>query len=191
MTEQHDDLLRQTRSGDRAALEQLLERHLPRLRAFVRARVGPRLQGRESCSDLVQSACREVLAALPDIEYRGEAEFRSFLFRAAWRKIVDRARFHNAEARDPDRERSLDIGDEDLALASFLTPSRDLQSREELGALEAAFDRLPEEYREVIIMRHIVGSSYAEIAGDLQRSEGAVRNLVYRGLARLSMLLPP
>ena len=191
MAEDHDELLRQTRSGDPEALEQMLARYLPRLRAFVRARAGSRLRQLESCSDLVQSACRDVLSALPSFEFRGEAEFRSFLFRAAWRKIVDHARWHGAQARDAGRRETFDDGGEDPSLASLLTPSQDLQSREELRAIEQALDRLPEEYREAIVLRRIAGMSYAEIAEELERSEGAVRNLVCRGLARLSGFLEP
>jgi DNA-directed RNA polymerase specialized sigma24 family protein len=48
--------------GDQLAIEALLERHLPGLRAFVRLRAGPAVRTRESTTDVVQSACREVLA---------------------------------------------------------------------------------------------------------------------------------
>ena len=47
--------------GDAAAIGQLLEQHLPRLRAFVRLRMGAQLRARESASDIVQSTCREIL----------------------------------------------------------------------------------------------------------------------------------
>ena len=57
--------------------------------------------------------------------------------------------------------------------------------------VEAALDRLPVEYREAVVRRRIAGLSYAEIAEELGRSEGAVRNLVCRGLARLSGFLEP
>jgi RNA polymerase sigma-70 factor (ECF subfamily) len=191
LPEPPDELLRRTRSGDEIALEELLERYLPRMRAFVRARVHARLQHLESCDDLVQSACREVLTALPTFEFRGEAEFRSFLFRAAWAKIVDRARWHGAQQRDAKRCRQLEDAEHDRALASALTPSREAQGREELSALEQALTRLPDDHREAIVLRRIVGLSYAEIAAEMERSEGAVRNLVCRGLARLSAFLDP
>ncbi len=190
MTDDHEQLLQQTRTGDPHALEQMLIRYLPRLRAFVRARAGARLRQLESCSDLVQSACRDVLAALPEFEWRGEAEFRNFLFRAAWRKVVDRARWHGAQARDANREQPL-VDADGAFVASALTPSRDLQSHEELGAIEAALDQLPDDYREAVILRRVLGLSYAEIAAELERSQGAVRNLVSRGLARLSAYLEP
>lgn len=190
MAHDHEQLLHQTRTGDADALEQMLIHYLPRLRAFVRARAGAKLRQLESCSDLVQSACRDVLAALPEFEWRGEAEFRNFLFRAAWRKVVDHARRHAAKVRDADRQQPLTEAD-GAFLASTLTPSRDLQSREELDNIEAALAQLPDDYREAVVLRRVLGLSYAEIAEELERSEGAVRNLVSRGLARLSAHLEP
>ena len=44
-----------------ARMQRLLEEHLPRLRAFIRLRTNQAIRARESCSDLVQSVCREVL----------------------------------------------------------------------------------------------------------------------------------
>ena len=65
---------------DRAAIEQLLVRHLPGLEAFVRLRMGPVLRGVATAPDLVQSVCREVLGDLGDFEFRGEAPFRAWLY---------------------------------------------------------------------------------------------------------------
>jgi RNA polymerase sigma factor (sigma-70 family) len=55
--------------------------------------------------------------------------------------------------------------------------------------VEAAFDELPEDYREAITLHKLCGLSHAEIAERLGRSEGAVRNLVYRGISRLALLV--
>ena len=62
-------------------------------------------------------------------------------------------------------------------------------AREELERIESAFDRLPEEYREVITLARIAGLSRAEIAERMGRREGAVRTLLSRALARLAELL--
>ncbi len=47
--------------GDPESIEALLAEHLPGLRAYVRLRMGPDLRAKESASDLVQSACCEIL----------------------------------------------------------------------------------------------------------------------------------
>jgi RNA polymerase sigma-70 factor (ECF subfamily) len=51
--------------------------------------------------------------------------------------------------------------------------------------LAAALERLPDDYRVVIILRHIEDLPYSEIAGRMKRSEGAVRMLWVRALAQL------
>jgi RNA polymerase sigma factor (sigma-70 family) len=55
--------------------------------------------------------------------------------------------------------------------------------------VEAAFDQLPEDYREAVTLYKLCELSYAEIAERMKRSEGAVRNLVYRGISRLALLV--
>ena len=53
-------------------LERLLTEHLPALRAYVRARLGPKLAAHESASDVVQSVCRELLQEQGNLDYRGD-----------------------------------------------------------------------------------------------------------------------
>ena len=93
--------------------------------------------------------------------------------------------------RDPEREAP--TPDDSQALlacyASLCTPSRELASAEALRRIESAFDELPEDYQEAITLYRLCGLDYAEIAERMARSEGAVRNLVYRGLSRLALRL--
>lgn len=187
------DLVASAREGDRASLERLLEAQLPALRAFVRLRMGS-LRRREESSDVLQSTCRQVLQSLGTFEYRGEAEFRDWLFTAALNKLTDKGRRQHADCRDVDREVHLgdgpsNDGELEQAYAFFVTPSRHAVAREHVQRLEAAFDALPEPQREVILLSRLVQLPHAEIGRRLGRSEGAVRNLLYRGLARLSWLL--
>lgn len=176
--------------GDAAAVATLLERHLPRLRAYIRLRMGPQLRARESASDLVQSACREVLENIGRYQHRSEANFRRWLFTTAARKVRDRVDYHRAEKRDVDRE--IDCADGTVhdavaaVYADFVTPSADLDMRERVARLEAAFDRLPADYREVITLTRIVGLPHREVAEAMGRSETASRMLLYRALAELA-----
>lgn len=179
-------------AGDPAALAELIERHLPGLRAFVRLRAGPVVRAREGESDIVQSACREVLQHADRFQHRGEAGFKRWLYTTALRKILNKDEFHRAERRDVGREHKPVEDDEGRLLdtyASFTTPSRVAAAREELERIERVFDELPEEYREVIVLARIVGLSRAEIGEQMGRSEGAVRNLLHRALARAAELL--
>jgi RNA polymerase sigma-70 factor (ECF subfamily) len=60
---------------------------------------------------------------------------------------------------------------------------------EDMQQLEAAFARLPEDYRQVLVSSRILGLSHGEIAEEMGRSEGAVRVLLHRALVRLGWLL--
>ena len=185
-------------AGDSSAIEQLLERHLPGLRAYIRLRAGAGLRARESSSDIVQSVCRDVLENMGRFRYPGEAAFRAWLYATAMRKIADRAEYWRAAMRDPAREVRLSpgttsrpSGTDDARLAevyraSFFSPSQAAIGREALVKLEAAFEKLPEDYREVIVLSRIVGLSRAEIAEKMGRTEASVRNLVSRALAELA-----
>jgi RNA polymerase sigma-70 factor (ECF subfamily) len=51
--------------------------------------------------------------------------------------------------------------------------------------LAQALERLPDDYREVIVLRHIEGLSHEQIAKRMNRNTGAIRMLWVRALARL------
>jgi RNA polymerase sigma-70 factor (ECF subfamily) len=174
--------------GDRAAIARLLEQNLPRLRAYVRLNADPNVRQHESCSDLVQSVCKEVLEHMGTLEYRGEGLFRAWLFQAALNKIQERRRFHRAGKRDRAREdRRSRLLEEELheCYGAIASPSRVAMARESVQRMEAAFDGLPEEYREVIVLSRIVGLSRKEVAERMHRSEGSVAMLLSRALLRL------
>ncbi|MFQ5505281.1 MAG: RNA polymerase sigma factor [Planctomycetota bacterium] len=188
-------LLRASRHGNDSALSRLLELHLPALRAFVRLNVNSFLRARESCSDLLQSACREVLENPGSIELQGERSFRNWLYGAVLQKIRSRELYYRTQKPDPDREPALDrSGDErDDALptcyASMVSPGRVAIAREELVRVEAAFDQLTAQQRKVLTLSRIVGLSHTEIATMMDKSALAVRSLLHRALARLSSIL--
>ena len=70
---------------DRRQIEEWLERWLPELEGFVRLRVGRSLSPRESCADVVQSTCREILEHAPRFHTGGEEGFKRWLFHSAER----------------------------------------------------------------------------------------------------------
>lgn len=185
----------EVRSGSderRARLDALFDRHLPGLMAFVRVRAGEGLRRREATVDLVQSACYEVLRDLTPEDADSEGVFRHRLYLAAERKIIDRVRYHASQKRRAPGEgepRELE-----LALRGYsgvFTPSREAAAREELARMEAVLRRLPDDHREVIVLAQIVGLSHAEIAERMDRSEGAVRVLLHRALAKLALEMGP
>jgi RNA polymerase sigma-70 factor (ECF subfamily) len=174
-------------AGDRGAIERLIERYQPRLHAFVRLRLDDRVRAREATVDVVQSVCRELLAASPKFEFRGEEGFRDWLFTSALNKVRDKQRFHARDKRDGARERDADDGLADAA--TFLTPSVDAIGRETAEALAAAFAELSDEHREVITLARVVQLPHAAIGESMGRSEPAVRQLLVRALLQLAQQL--
>lgn len=194
MTHESSELARAAAEGDERAVETLLERHLPGLRAFVRMRAGAELRAHESSSDIVQSVCREVLTHIDRFQHPSEGAFRQWLYTTALRKIMNRADYWRAAKRAGVRETQGSSGDDDALFRcyeSFASPSRQAMLREEIERIEKALDLLPEEHREVITLAHVVGLSRAEIAVQMNRSEGAVRVLLHRALARIAEILEP
>lgn len=180
-------LVAAARRGDRDALDALLRRHLADLRVFVRAKSGPLLREQESCSDLVQTVCREALQSLDQYEWRGEGSFRRWLFTLAMNKLRNRADHHAAERRDPAR---LAGGDSALGgVAAGFGPSQHAIGNEAAARFERGLDRLDGEQRDVILMARVVGMQHGEIAAELGIAEGAVRTRLSRALARLATLM--
>src|SRR5262245_59566976 len=189
MEQPSGDLLRLSRSGDQQALQHLLDRHLPGLRAFARVRMSPLLRAHESGSDLVQSVCLELFEEIESFEFRGEEAFRSWLFTTLLNKLRNRERDVRAAKRDARLEVAWpESRDGSLAVcySIALSPSQQLVDEERVRAFEAAFDALPESYREVISLSKIARLSRAEVAKTMGRSEDSVKNLLYRGLVALA-----
>jgi len=192
------DLVERARSGDREALEQLLQQHLPGLEAFVRLRVGRAFGPRESAADVVQSACRDAVGSLESFRYGGGEGFRRWLYAIAARKVADKFAFHNADRRDVRREAEAYAGASDEASAilanlssALSSPSQEVMGDEFLQRLERALEELTPDERDVVLLSRVAGLSRAEVARTLDRSEGAVRNLLHRTLAKLSSTLAP
>ena len=174
-------LTRAAAGGERGAVDALIARYLPELRAFVRLRAGALIRQRESSSDIVQSVCREVLEHAERFQHPSESAFKRWLFTTALRKLSNRRDFYLAEKRDVLREaQQADSmhGDRELldCYRNFSTPSHGAMIREEVERVEAAMEGLSDANREVITLAHVVGLSRAEIAEQMDRSESAVRS---------------
>ena len=160
----------------------LLQRFLPQLHAYVHLRLGASLGARESSVDVVQSVCRQVLAARAVYEFADEERFKAWLFTAALNKMREKVRWHRGQRRDLAREaRSFDH--EPVTVAAILqTPSQAAIGSETAAAVAAAVESLPEDYREVITLARLVQLPHRVIAEVMERSEAAVRKLLGRAL---------
>jgi RNA polymerase sigma-70 factor (ECF subfamily) len=190
-------LLGHARAGDDGALGRLLERYRAYLTLLARLQIGRRLQGKADCADLVQDTFLEAARHFP--RFRGETEPEL----AAWlRQILATClahlvrRYCGTQARDVRLERALedDLDQSSRALdhglvAEQSTPSQRASRREQAVLLADALDLLPADYREVIILRHLEGLTFPEVAARMGRSLDSVEKLWVRALPRLRRAL--
>lgn len=182
-------VFRRTRDGAGPS-DDLIAHYLPRLRAFVRARIGRQLRRRESESDVIQSICRAVIEERGRLDFREETQFRAWLFTAALNKIRAKGRFWGQQRRASENETSLgpDRGIDELTRGyqGVFTPSRIAAAAEQVERLENAIEQLPEEYREVISLARLARLPHEEVAIQMDKSVGAVRQMLGRALRKLS-----
>jgi RNA polymerase sigma-70 factor (ECF subfamily) len=179
-------LFEQATRGDRDALDQLLERYLPQLHAFVRVRLGQQLRAHESSQDVVQSVCRNLLEAREQFDFRGEDRFRAWLFTAALNKVRERHRRLHSDKRDVAREEAVLDPAVATAMVHLVTPSQEAVGNETAAAVQAAIGSLSEEHREVITLARLVGLPHGVIAEVMERSEAAARQLLARAMLALT-----
>ena len=163
------------------------------LTLLVRMQMSSGLRGKCDPSDIVQQSLMEAWRSAAAFRGSTEAE------RAAWlRQIVAHVlahevrRYHGTRKRDVGRELSFEKSlarssqKLDAVLASRLTsPSQQVAKREQLVHLADTLEKLPADYREVILLRNVEGLSHAEVAERMGRQEGAVRMLWVRALKSL------
>ena len=150
---------------DPGRFAELYESNFERVYAFVARRV----RDRDAAEDLTSDVFHRALANLGHFEWRG-VPFAAWLLRIAGNAIADRSKRAAREREIPD----LDAREE---------PS--LEEIEHRARLFRLVDRLPVDQRRVILLRFGEQKTIREIAQQLARSEGAVKQLQFRGLQNL------
>jgi RNA polymerase sigma-70 factor (ECF subfamily) len=185
-------LLARARAGNGTALGQLLELYRPYLALLARLQIGRRLQSRVDASDLVQETFLKAHRHFAQFRGESEAELMGWLRSILVAHLADLLRHHHGKGRDVRLERELAAALEqssrhlDAALvARDSSPSKQAARRERAVLLADALSRLPEAYREVIVLHHLEGLPLAQLAARLGRSVDSVDKLWVRALGRL------
>jgi RNA polymerase sigma-70 factor, ECF subfamily len=188
-----EELLRLAQTGDGAAVGQLLEMYRDYLALLARLQIGRRLQGKVDASDLVQET---FLKAHRDFaQFRGvsEGEWVGWLRQIMAGNLAHVVRHYcGTQRRDVRLERDLvaELNESSRVLDQGLvgqqsSPSQRAARREQGVVLAGALAQLPEDYREVIVLSHLQGLSFPEVAQRMGRTLNSVKNLWARALARL------
>ena len=167
-TESDERLLIEAAQGDPSRFAELYEQNFHRVYAYIARRV----RDRAEIQDLTAHVFHQALANLGKFKWKG-SPFCAWLYRIASNAIADQAKRKVRESMpkaNPTAESSSAV---------------DLEEVERRGRLFSAVDTLPEHQRRVIVMRFADEKSIREIADELGRSEGAVKQLQFRGLENL------
>jgi RNA polymerase sigma-70 factor (ECF subfamily) len=191
-----DRLFTSAREGSSSCLGRLLTLYTNYLKLLVTTQLDSRLRGRVSPSDVVQDTFFEAHRDFNQFRGQSTAEFVAWLRRIVVHNILRVVEQHVlAEKRDVRREVSLEeIGRrleqstvrlETLLAVESDSPSRHAVEREHEVLLADALAELPQDYRDVIVLRHIEGLPFDEVALRMNRTAGAVRMLWLRALKKL------
>jgi RNA polymerase sigma-70 factor, ECF subfamily len=188
-----EQIIQEARQGSDADLGSLLELYRNYLRLLARIEIGRKLQGKLDASDLVQETFLEAHRNFRLFQGTDEPQFAAWLRQILAAKVANLVRhYFGTQGRDVRLEQDLAahvdnssrmLGQE-LA-ASITSPSLQAVRREQAVLLADALAQLPEDYREVIILRHLEGLTFPEVARRMERTQDSVEKLWLRGLARL------
>lgn len=195
---QTQDLLNLARNGEREAVNRLLDRHREALRRMVDARMDPVLKRRVDASDIVQNVMVDANRRLEAYLANPAMPFHAWLRQMAKDRLIDAHRHHREAAqRSMDREQSPLAGGADCStmnLAEHLvdrqpTPAAAAAWHELEVRFKAALDRLEDEDREIVLLRHFEQLGNSEVAELLQLSPPAASMRYLRAMRRMRQFL--
>lgn len=188
---QLDRLLRRARTGDEAALGDLLNCHRQLLKKMSAGHLGDAIQGRLADSDVVQQSLLSAVRNFNSFAGSTLPQFEAWLKQIHRRNLMDAVRDHAVYQKRATRQESRQLDLSPLDDHRALSPSGVAMRREADEQLRAALLKLPENYRTAVEMRHLYDCSLAEIAERLNKSRAAAAGDLKRGLAMLRELLNP
>jgi RNA polymerase sigma-70 factor (ECF subfamily) len=155
-------------TGDRDALEVLLERHVDRVHAICRRVLG----NPDDALDATQEALLAISRAIG--RFDGRAAFTTWLYRVATNAAIDELR----------RRRRRPVPDDLLPMEASAGPGP--EGVVDRLDIDAALARVPEEFRVAVVLRDLCDLDYARIAEVLGVPTGTVRSRISRGRAALA-----
>lgn len=178
------------RDGHEAAYRELVGRYERPVFSLIYRMV----RDRERAEDLAQETFVKVLNALDT--YRPEYKFSSWIFKIANNAAIDQLRRRELDTLSLDGAPDAVTTERQESTALQLadrgeSPLQELEARELGGQIEAAISRLRPEYRSCILLRHVEGYAYDEIAEMLDLPLGTVKTYIHRARAELRELLEP
>ena len=183
--EEESRLVRDILQGDADAFETLVREHQTRVYNLALRMTG----SPEDAMDISQETFLKAWRTLG--RFRGDCSLGSWLYRIASNLCIDLMRKN--KRRQTDKLVSLDDPGEDgrpLELPDVSgDPQRVLETAEGRQAVRDCVDALPEQQRQILLLRELGGLSYEEIARQLGLELGTVKSRIFRARAKLAELL--
>jgi RNA polymerase sigma-70 factor (ECF subfamily) len=186
------ELVKRAQSGDGDALDRLMRRYYPRVLKIVRLRMGARLRRSLESRDVLQETFAKAVRLFERFEMRDEGALINWLARIAEHELMNAADHFGAQKRSVEREVELDQAGVSSAVPApaEAEPLAGLIESEETQLVEQCLARLPEHYRELILLRNYAGLAFAEIARETGRpSENAARMMYVQALVEITRLV--
>lgn len=198
MSEADDALTARVKQREMPALSEYLAVHRRQLLTFIERQLGAALRRKVEPDDIFQEVSVEAIRSLGEADFEHRDPF-SWLCQISERRIIDAHRhYFGAQKRDAGREVPLgSSGDSqqaaiiDLLVASMTTATQALSRKGHEMRLLEALATLPEDQREALRLRYLEGLPSKEIAERLGKTDGSVRVMLTRALARLQQILGP
>ena len=151
-------LLNQYLSGDRGAISQLIDRHSNRVRDYIRMMV----KDHDLADDILQETFIKAVQVIDDGRYADTGKFLSWMLRIAHNKVIDYFRSQKSAKTVNETESGYNV----LGTLRFADSSVEDRLISEQIALDVRrlVDHLPQEQREVVMLRYYSGLSFQEIA---------------------------
>jgi len=166
--EADERLLIEAAQQDRARFAELYEMNFDRVYAYVARRV----QDRAETEDLTADVFHQALANLNRFEWRG-IPFSAWLYRIAANLISDRWQKSGREVTDEEQ------------IASAQVNPAEIEEVERRATLFRLVESLPAEQKRVVVLRFVEQKSIKEVAREIRKTEGAVKQLQFRALSTL------
>jgi RNA polymerase sigma-70 factor (ECF subfamily) len=197
-TEEQHKLIRAAVAGDKTALQRLLLMHYGSIEASVRSRLGDHVNVTVDAEDVIQDALVKVCRYLGRYQEHEHDSFKAWLRSIATSCVVDAVRrsqrlkrggeARRVHIRPSSAEESLDSIWDWVCHDSQL-PERTVRREEARHAIQVCLSELPAAQREAVVAHYFQHLSTAEIAARMQRTPGAVRELLRRARENLRELM--
>jgi RNA polymerase sigma-70 factor (ECF subfamily) len=170
------ELVDKATNGDRRALDTLVERYSPRVNRLASQLMGDLEEARDAAQESLVKVCTRLK------QFRGEAQFATWLHRLVVNTCRDRMAFQRVRRAEP-----LEL--DEHAVSEDLDPSSVAVLTDLRRDLADALSRLSADQRIAVVLRDSFGLSYKEISRVARMPVGTAKCYVHRARARLRTLL--